>query len=132
MDLGSWNLWEMHRKKTITIYSMLHIPCPHCGLRNETEFHYGAEAGVAYPDPNAMTDSEWAKYLHIRANPKGWLAERWVHFAGCGRWFNLWRNTITHEIGPSYLPFTKQPNVPLARRSFSEGGAAINEQNEIV
>ena len=58
---------------------MLYIPCPHCGLRNETEFHYGAEAGVAYPDPNALTDSEWAKYLHIRANPKGWLAERWVH-----------------------------------------------------
>jgi heterotetrameric sarcosine oxidase delta subunit len=41
---------------------MLHIPCPHCGLRNETEFHYGAEAGVAYPDPNTLTDSEWAKY----------------------------------------------------------------------
>jgi sarcosine oxidase subunit delta len=93
-------------------YFMLYIPCPHCGLRNETEFHYGAEAGVAYPDPNALTDSEWAKYLHIRANPKGWLAERWVHFAGCGRWFNLWRNTITHEIGPAYLPFTKQPKAP--------------------
>lgn len=90
-------------------YYMLHIPCPHCGLRNETEFHYGAEAGVAYPDPNALTDSEWAKYLHIRANPKGWLAERWVHFAGCGRWFNLWRNTITHEIGPVWLPFTTPP-----------------------
>ena len=90
-------------------YFMLYIPCPHCGLRNETEFHYGAEAGVAYPEPNALTDSEWAKYLHIRANPKGWLAERWVHFAGCGRWFNLWRNTITHEIGPAWLPFTTQP-----------------------
>jgi sarcosine oxidase subunit delta len=93
-------------------YFMLHIPCPHCGLRNETEFHYGAEAGVAYPDPNALTDSEWAKYLHIRANPKGWLAERWVHFAGCGRWFNLWRNTITHEIGPAWLPFTTPPKAP--------------------
>ena len=52
-------------------YFMLYIPCPHCGLRNETEFHYGAEAGVGYPDPNALTDTEWAKYLHIRANPKG-------------------------------------------------------------
>ena len=93
-------------------YFMLYIPCPYCGPRNETEFHYGAEAGVAYPDPNAMTDSEWAKYLHIRANPKGWLAERWVHFAGCGRWFNLWRHTVTHEIGPVYLPFTTQPKAP--------------------
>jgi heterotetrameric sarcosine oxidase delta subunit len=93
-------------------YFMLYIPCPYCGLRNETEFHYGAEAGVAYPDPNTLTDSEWAKYLYIRANPKGWLAERWVHFAGCGRWFNLWRNTVTHEIGPAYLPFTSQPKPP--------------------
>ena len=93
-------------------YFMLHIPCPCCGPRNETEFHYGAEAGVAYPDPNTLTDSEWAKYLHIRANPKGWLAERWVHFAGCGRWFNLWRNTVTHEIGPAYLPFTTPPKAP--------------------
>lgn len=102
-------------------------------MRNETEFHYGAEAGVAYPDPNALSDNEWAKYLHIRANPKGWLAERWVHFAGCGRWFNLWRNTITHEIGPAYLPFTTQPKAPdVARRSFSEGGDKTNEQNEIA
>jgi len=93
-------------------YFMLYIPCPYCGLRNETEFHYGAEAGVAYPDPNTLTDREWANYLHIRANPKGWLAERWVHFAGCGRWFNLWRNTVTHEIGPVYLPFTSQPKTP--------------------
>ena len=58
---------------------MLYIPCPHCGPRNETEFHYGAEAGVGYPDPNALSDTEWAKYLHIRANPRGWHAERWVH-----------------------------------------------------
>jgi sarcosine oxidase subunit delta len=93
-------------------YFMLYIPCPHCGLRNETEFHYGAEAGVTYPDPYALTDREWAKYLHIRANPKGWLAERWVHFAGCGRWFNLWRNTLTHEIGPAWLPFSTQPKAP--------------------
>jgi heterotetrameric sarcosine oxidase delta subunit len=109
-------------------YYMLYLPCPYCGLRNETEFHYGAEAGVGYPDPNALSDSEWAKYLHIRANPKGWLAERWVHFAGCGRWFNLWRNTVTHEIGPAYLPFTTQP--PL--RSFSKGGKEANQQNDNI
>ena len=61
---------------------MLYIPCPNCGPRNETEFHYGAAAGVAYPNPDQLTDAEWADYLFIRANPKGWLAERWVHFAG--------------------------------------------------
>ncbi|HSB92362.1 MAG TPA: sarcosine oxidase subunit delta [Flavitalea sp.] len=108
---------------------MLYIPCPYCGRRNETEFHYGAEAGVGYPDPNAMTDTEWAKYLHIRDNPKGWLAERWVHFAGCGRWFNLWRNTTTHEIGPAWLPFTTQPNLPgLPGQSVSESKEISKEE----
>ena len=91
---------------------MLHIPCPNCGSRNETEFRYGAEAGVAYPDPNVLTDEQWSSYLFIRSNPKGWLAERWVHAAGCGRWFNIWRHTVTHEFGPAYLPFTSQPPAP--------------------
>ena len=29
---------------------MLNIPCPWCGPRDETEFHYGQEAGVEYPE----------------------------------------------------------------------------------
>jgi heterotetrameric sarcosine oxidase delta subunit len=45
-------------------------------------------------------------------NPKGWFAERWVHNVGCRRWFNIWRNTVNHEFGPSYKPFTKQPSRP--------------------
>jgi heterotetrameric sarcosine oxidase delta subunit len=24
--------------------------------------------------------------------------ERWRHVQGCGRWFNLARNTVTHEV----------------------------------
>jgi len=26
------------------------------------------------------------------------MAERWVHTAGCRRWFNVVRDTVTHEI----------------------------------
>jgi sarcosine oxidase subunit delta len=78
---------------------MMLIPCPWCGPRNETEFHYGGEAGVAYPaDPDALTDEQWGRYLFVRANPKGALRERWCHTVGCRRWFNLTRNTLTHEI----------------------------------
>ena len=34
---------------------MLSIPCPHCGPRDETEFKYGGQAGIAYPaDPDAL------------------------------------------------------------------------------
>jgi sarcosine oxidase subunit delta len=75
------------------------IPCPWCGERDETEFSYGGQAGVAYPsDPAALTDEEWARWLFFRDNPKGPFAERWVHTHGCRRWFDLTRDTVTHEI----------------------------------
>jgi heterotetrameric sarcosine oxidase delta subunit len=78
---------------------MLSIPCPHCGDRDETEFHYGGQAGVAYPaDPMTLTDEQWAEYVFMRDNPKGWFAERWFHTAGCRRWFDLERHTVTYEI----------------------------------
>jgi sarcosine oxidase, subunit delta len=80
---------------------MMLIPCPWCGPRNETEFHYGGQAGVSYPaEPAALTDADWGRYLFVRANPKGAFHERWCHSAGCRRWFNLVRDTVTHEIGP--------------------------------
>jgi len=78
---------------------MLLIPCPWCGPRDEIEFHYGGEAHIARPtDPDALGDSAWAEYLFMRNNPKGPFAERWVHSAGCRRWFNLQRDTATHRI----------------------------------
>jgi heterotetrameric sarcosine oxidase delta subunit len=81
---------------------MMLITCPWCGPRNETEFHYGGEADVAYPaDPSTLTDEEWGRYLFVRANPKGVLRERWSHSVGCRRWFTVHRDTVTHEVGPS-------------------------------
>jgi len=78
---------------------MLSIPCPHCGDRDETEFHYGGQAGVAYPaDPMALSDEQWAEYVFMRDNPKGWFAERWFHTAGCRRWFTVERHTVTYEF----------------------------------
>ena len=59
---------------------MLLIPCPNCGPRDETEFHYGGQAHVAYPEnPAELTDREWAEYLFYRDNTKG--ATRWASFA---------------------------------------------------
>jgi sarcosine oxidase subunit delta len=78
---------------------MLLIACPWCGEREELEFHYGGQAHVAYPaDPSALSDGEWGEYLFVRDNPKGPFAERWSHAAGCRRWFNVVRDTVTHEI----------------------------------
>lgn len=76
---------------------MLLIPCPHCGPRDETEFKYGGQAGIAYPkDPDALTDAQWVEYLFLRDNPKGAWRERWVHSAGCRRWFDITRDTLTN------------------------------------
>ncbi|MEV6836964.1 sarcosine oxidase subunit delta [Streptomyces sp. NPDC051133] len=75
------------------------ITCPWCGEREEIEFHYGGQAHVAYPDdPYALDDEQWAQYVFFRDNPKGPFAERWVHAAGCRRWFNAVRDTVTHEF----------------------------------
>ena len=83
---------------------MLRITCPWCGPREEIEFHCGGQAHIARPkDPDALSDEEWADYLFMRDNPKGLFAERWVHSAGCRRWFNVLRHTKTHEIVAVYL-----------------------------
>jgi heterotetrameric sarcosine oxidase delta subunit len=91
---------------------MLLIPCPWCGPRDETEFRYGGEAHIARPkDPDALSDAEWADYLFMRSNPKGRLRERWVHAVGCRRWFNLVRDTVSHEIVAVYKMGESGPEV---------------------
>ncbi len=81
---------------------MLRIPCPHCGLRDLTEFRHGGEAGVERPaDPSAASDAVWADYLYYRNNVKGPHVERWVHIHGCRQWFELRRDTLTHEVEPA-------------------------------
>jgi sarcosine oxidase, subunit delta len=78
---------------------MLRIECPYCGLRDQVEFRCGGEAGIRRPaDPGGASDLEWANYLFYRDNPRGELLERWVHSYGCRRWFNVVRDTATHEI----------------------------------
>ena len=82
---------------------MLNIECPWCGERAEIEFAYGGQAHVAYPqDPRALPDDEWARYIFVRDNPRGFFRERWMHRHGCRRWFNLVRHTVTHEIAGVY------------------------------
>ncbi len=82
---------------------MLLFSCPDCGPRNETEFHYGGQAHVAYPEhPDQLSDREWAEYLFYRANTKGMFAERWVHSDGCRKWFNMLRDTVSYEIAAVY------------------------------
>ena len=92
---------------------MLLIECPWCGPREESEFHCGGEAHIARPlHPAGLSDPEWADYLFMRTNPKGRHLERWVHEAGCRRWFNVERDTVTHEITAVYLMGEAPPSTP--------------------
>ncbi|MBE1285207.1 MAG: sarcosine oxidase subunit delta [Rhodobacteraceae bacterium] len=77
---------------------MMQIPCPFCGLRNESEFVFGGPVGADRPDPNAVSDEQWVESLTIVPNPLGPVQERWWHARGCGTWVTIWRDTRTHDI----------------------------------
>ncbi len=76
------------------------FPCPFCGLRDETEFHYGGEAGNVRPDGADAPAGAWASYLYTRANPKGATREIWVHMT-CGEFFEMARDSVTHVVAGS-------------------------------
>ncbi len=92
---------------------MLQIPCPWCGTRDETEFHFGGEAHVERPGID-VSDAEWADYLFNRENPKGLHYERWFHTFGCRQWFNVARDTVTHEIHVVYKMGETKPDLTAA------------------
>ena len=92
---------------------MLLIPCPYCGVdRPEIEFRYSGEAHIDRPrDPGALSDLEWAQFLYFRSNPKGPHAERWRHVFGCGRFFNVVRDTVSDRILAAYKAGEARPNL---------------------
>ena len=92
---------------------MLLIDCPWCGPRGEEEFDFGGEAHIARPaSPASLDDRQWADYLFMRSNRKGLHLERWVHARGCRRWFNVARDTLTHEIRAVYRMGEEPPVAP--------------------
>jgi len=82
---------------------MLLIRCPWCGDRAETEFSCGGEAGISRPlQPDTLSDAEWSDYLFNRSNPRGAHKELWNHAAGCRRWFEAERDTVTYIVKRTY------------------------------
>jgi sarcosine oxidase subunit delta len=90
---------------------MMRIECPCCGTRDEQEFYFGGESHVSRPTLEA-DDLEWSDYLFNRENPKGIHFEQWLHRYGCGRWFNIARDTVTHEIYAVYPMGKPKPELP--------------------
>jgi sarcosine oxidase subunit delta len=96
---------------------VLLIPCPWCGERDETEFRCGGEAHIVRPrQASALSDDAWADYLFMRTNPKGRHVERWRHLHGCGRWFNLVRDTVSDAILAVYRMGEQPPEVAREAR----------------
>lgn len=104
---------------------MMLITCPYCGPRNETEYHYGGQAHIPFPAEfpaeDELTDREWAEYLFYRDNTMGQFAERWVHSAGCRRWFNAIRDTVSYEFLAVYPMGDPRPAIPVRPTPSSEG-----------
>lgn len=107
---------------------MLLIDCPWCGPRDEVEFGYGAEAHIVRPAaPETLPDEAWADYLFMRKNTKGVYLERWVHSHGCRRWFNMARDTHSHEILAVYR-IGEAPPVGSPQMSAGERNPPISTE----
>ena len=98
---------------------MMLIECPFCGPRDETEFSCGGEAHIARPlAENKISDADFADYLFMRDNPKGLFLERWRHSAGCRRWFNMARDTVSHDVVEVY-PMRALPKTAAAKSVYN-------------
>lgn len=112
---------------------MLLIDCPYCGPRNEEEFSCGGEAHIARPlAENPISDADFSEYLFLRNNQKGVFLERWRHAAGCRRWFNAARNTVSHEFIEIYemhaLPKSKAGKLAYTQNWRRDSAAEIAAQ----
>ncbi len=79
------------------------FPCPFCGPRDETEFHYVGEPKVRPEPAEAVGAPAWAEYLYVNANPKGETNEIWLHLA-CMEMFAMTRDTATNAVLASQSP----------------------------
>ncbi len=91
---------------------MLRLSCPWCGIRDEPEFSFGGESHITRPGLDA-SDTVWSDYLFNKENPKGIHYEQWLHKYGCGRWFNVARDTLTHEIHAVYKMGLPKPELEM-------------------
>ena len=99
---------------------MLIVRCPYCGDRPEIEFRHGGEAHIGRPpEPDLLSDTEWADYLYNRANPRGLHIERWRHTHGCGRFFNAVRDTVSDFFLTTYRLSDPKPDLGTLARGPS-------------
>jgi heterotetrameric sarcosine oxidase delta subunit len=90
------------------------LTCPHCGVRELTDFRYGGET-VARPAtrPGAR---ELASYNYFRANVAGVQREWWYHRSGCRAWFIAERDTRDNRVLATELPRPSDEGQPARAR----------------
>lgn len=76
------------------------LNCPLNGPRNISEFICFGEV-TEMPNPNELSDEQWADYMWMSNNTAGVVREWWCHTA-TSYWFIAERNTITDEILKTY------------------------------
>ena len=76
---------------------MIRIPCPFCGERDHSEFSYGGDGSIVYPELDAPVE-QWVDAVFQRENIRGVQTESWQHVSGCRQWLLVERDTVTHEI----------------------------------
>jgi sarcosine oxidase subunit delta len=77
------------------------ILCPFCGVCDEDEFLIDKINLVARPELNPAHATRKRDLLKTRVVP-GIQVERWGHLHGCGRRFNVARDSGTGEILQTY------------------------------
>jgi sarcosine oxidase subunit delta len=77
----------------------LQIPCPHCGLREFSEFGFGGEVREL-ESPGLERDFAERDFdrVYLNHNAPGPQRERWFHAYGCRRWFTITRDTVTNQV----------------------------------
>ncbi len=105
---------------------MLLIHCPYCNeARDEVEFSCSGEAHIIRPEnPEDLSDQEWGDYLYFRNNLRGIHHEMWYHVAGCRRYFNVTRDTVSYAILESYRIGARPSVTPPAASATSSTKAA--------
>jgi sarcosine oxidase subunit delta len=78
------------------------MSCPVNGLRPLLEFAYGGE-WRDMPDPDAVTDAQWADYVFNRAGAAGVRREWWCHTPS-NTWFIAERDIACDHILRTWLP----------------------------
>lgn len=77
------------------------MPCPINGPRPISEFVYGGEVREM-PDPDAVSDAQWADYVFNRSGIPGVKKEWWYH-GPSGTWFIAERDVGRDVILRTYL-----------------------------